>query len=444
MSSSSGSGSGSGSGSSSSSSSSMISPQAVNLSKLIRLDQVEDLLNAIVARQEAQERQIGLLQTLCASLLSKNSANEVFDDIQRSLESLSGRLDRVQASATADLGNEHIISAGELSYLNSVDIQKLKAAVQDCSGRTETTQQLSDLEKSLSAAVTTLREETTPLELGLSLQEAQKNAAQRLASVESLVACKVDRSDVGNLTTLASRLETFSSFKDATEATLAANRIAHTAHEADLVRHEAHLANTDQALSDVVAVLATKTDNRVTLDLRQEAERLAAQLKLCATSNALNETRVDVGIIQQRLANKDALDAEMEQRVNTAFAEIANRATIEQNRACVLRSHYDQAITALGHDLDTKADNEQFQALTSTVAELGATQDKEAQKLSVAMRFVDWFTSRGENYEHNLKLVDKHLRNLAVAANPADRAPFSGQVRYTPFMAGSGVDENSL
>jgi hypothetical protein len=37
---------------------------------------------------------------------------------------------------------------------------------------------------------------------------------------------------------------------------------------------------------------------------------------------------------------------------------------------------------------------------------MGAMQDSEAHKLGVAMRFVDWFTSRGENYEHNLKLVD--------------------------------------
>lgn len=38
----------------------------------------------------------------------------------------------------------------------------------------------------------------------------------------------------------------------------------------------------------------------------------------------------------------------------------------------------------------------------------------EADRLAVAMRFVDWFTSRGENYEHNMKIIDKHLKGLAV------------------------------
>lgn len=37
---------------------------------------------------------------------------------------------------------------------------------------------------------------------------------------------------------------------------------------------------------------------------------------------------------------------------------------------------------------------------------------QESDRLSVAMRFVDWFSNRGENYEHNMKIIDKHLRDL--------------------------------
>lgn len=39
----------------------------------------------------------------------------------------------------------------------------------------------------------------------------------------------------------------------------------------------------------------------------------------------------------------------------------------------------------------------------------------ESGRLAVAMRFVDWFTSRGENYEHNMKIIDKHLKGLLVS-----------------------------
>ena len=41
------------------------------------------------------------------------------------------------------------------------------------------------------------------------------------------------------------------------------------------------------------------------------------------------------------------------------------------------------------------------------------------ERLSVAMRFVEWFTSRGENYEHNLQIIDKHLKGLVVSPAPS-------------------------
>jgi hypothetical protein len=50
------------------------------------------------------------------------------------------------------------------------------------------------------------------------------------------------------------------------------------------------------------------------------------------------------------------------------------------------------------------------------------------------MRFVDWFTSRGENYEHNMKVIDKHLNNLATSSSPSERSPYEGQVRFTSVM----------
>jgi len=49
--------------------------------------------------------------------------------------------------------------------------------------------------------------------------------------------------------------------------------------------------------------------------------------------------------------------------------------------------------------------------------ELEKVVSSESDRLAVAMRFVDWFTSRGENYEHNMKVIDKHLKGLLVSPN---------------------------
>lgn len=43
-------------------------------------------------------------------------------------------------------------------------------------------------------------------------------------------------------------------------------------------------------------------------------------------------------------------------------------------------------------------------------------------RLAVALRFVEWFTHRGETYEHNMKIIDKHLHGLATtSSDPKNR-----------------------
>jgi hypothetical protein len=32
--------------------------------------------------------------------------------------------------------------------------------------------------------------------------------------------------------------------------------------------------------------------------------------------------------------------------------------------------------------------------------------------VDLTMKFVQWFTSRGENYEYNMQIIDKHLKDL--------------------------------
>jgi hypothetical protein len=52
------------------------------------------------------------------------------------------------------------------------------------------------------------------------------------------------------------------------------------------------------------------------------------------------------------------------------------------------------------------------------------------------MRFVEWFTSRGENYEHNMKTIDKHLSHLSKNFEPNSHklSPYNGEIKYTSVM----------
>ena len=97
------------------------------MSKMIRLDQVEEILNKMNDKIALQESQILNLQVLCSQLLSKSKASESFESVQRSLIDINNRLDTVQEASTSKMGlsEETHLTAGELAYLNSIEIQNL-------------------------------------------------------------------------------------------------------------------------------------------------------------------------------------------------------------------------------------------------------------------------------------------------------------------------------
>lgn len=59
---------------------------------------------------------------------------------------------------------------------------------------------------------------------------------------------------------------------------------------------------------------------------------------------------------------------------------------------------------------------------------------KHDHELAIAMRFIEWFTHRGEIYEQNMKIIDKHLQNLSHAAVKGPEIPYAGRVRMAPVM----------
>jgi hypothetical protein len=56
----------------------------------------------------------------------------------------------------------------------------------------------------------------------------------------------------------------------------------------------------------------------------------------------------------------------------------------------------------------------------------------ESKRIDIAIRFVEWFSTRGEHYEHNLQIIDKHLKDLVVS----DRTPRV----HTYYLPGNRVE----
>jgi hypothetical protein len=406
----------------------------INLSKMIRLDEVEDILSGMMQRLDSQEATITSLQRLVATLLPKAAAGAAFENVNDAIRDLSRRLDDVSAAATANLGAGRDMPAGELAYMNYLNLQELSSQVATCARQAETITNLQKLKDDTDAGLARLRSQCTPVELGESLRRAQIDTSSRVTTVESGLVNKVDRSEVGNLTSLASALESYSGFRTVTEAFVEQQRQWNRATDGELEAHSAALALGVQerhALREQAKLFATC----------EQLEELAAALRsvtgmtnLCAAKKTVSELYEIVRKEQERSSRAEVYARELAERISRADEAIATKASIEDNKKCVLRRHYDEAVTALGKDIDTKADGDSLVRTDGRVAVLEAERVKESARLSVAMRFVDWFTSRGENYEHNLRLVDKHLGKLTQAADPKARSPYEGQIRYAADM----------
>ena len=106
-----------------------------------------------------------------------------------------------------------------------------------------------------------------------------------------------------------------------------------------------------QALKELKKV-APKTETRA---LAKQVEGILDNLKLYALETSLPP-------LQERLNGLEhvARDAHnrcnlLDQDVKTAVQQLTNKASLSDVRACVLRTHYDEAITALGNAIDQKA-----------------------------------------------------------------------------------------
>lgn len=414
------------------------SERRVDLSRLIRLDQVEDIMNKMMERINLQDETIRSLQKLCGGLLSKQRANDAFGSIQSSLIDINTRLDELKTAATADVGGGRSLPAGEVSALNNLKLQELTAAVAKCANHVDVQKELEKQRERQEADMAELHGSLTPLELSKTLHKAQNDAAERMKSLESLLALKIDRSEMANIQTLATSLEEYDYFRSDTQQTLRKQKELNEANENQYRAIDKRLNDAREERSEMQQDIAMRATSVQVERLAGDLHQLEVLTSDYASKNSLDELDKLCESEFSRLGTAVTDISALKAGLSAAKESLETKASTEDMNKRVLRSHYNEVVTALGTDIDSKASKVNVDGVDQRVFTLEERIEAESARLSVAMRFVDWFTSRGESYEHNLRLVDKHLRGLTKAADPSERQPYTGQVRFT-----RNADENS-
>jgi hypothetical protein len=108
-----------------------------------------------------------------------------------------------------------------------------------------------------------------------------------------------------------------------------------------------------------------------------------------------------------------------------------------------LRAEYAEALANLKNELeslrkeaDARAYITSLEATDETVSSLSQEVELHSRKLDVVLKFVDWYSTKGESFEANASSIERHMNQLAMknaarGVPSEDYAPLSSTFRST-------------
>ena len=351
---------------------------------------------------------------------------------------MQSQIEVVESASVLQVGGQ-LRSVRDLAYDSYQHLKELQSLIAtDYSTREYLDTTIGEIHRHYDSEIQELKDLTASQSVVTALQQSQILTNEKLTSLENLVSCKVDRSQIATLDTLRLRLQNFAAFKDETACALESLESRCNVSEDLSRKHGEYISELQELTAEHTETLNVSTRTQVTDAIQREVaalkENLLENYTRITTFSALDEKvellREDHSLTKEHVAGLKAQTAEIDETLLT-------KASVTQVKACVLRTHFEDIVKQMGNEMDLKAHNDELLRLERDQQEMMKLMGHEQQRVDVSMRFVDWFTQRGEGYEHNMRLIDKHLGKLTSISQPRDRTPYTGQIRMAPLQQGS-------
>lgn len=406
-------------------------PKRLSLRGIVNFDQLEDILTSMLDKINTQDEIISRLQSISNTYVQKSAFTERCADIYDFISKANSKIDILQASSMSIIGNQQI-PAGELAGLNYLQVQKITSSLTDFAKKIDFDSQIKSIKLDHKRDIDKLYSWSSPLDFANKLHQNQIDTSRRISSMESLLAGKVDRCDFNEIDSLVSSLRRYDLVISKVDSTISSFRTELDEGKIVTRQHKDKLNDQYQilkALSFDAKSFALKADvnaiNNSLSDCTNMLQLFTSQKNFSELELKVDECRNALQMLNRYNIARDELAAKFK-------TELEQKATITDVKRCVFRTHYEEAVSALGSAMDTKANMNDVIQIDRRVEDLQTVIEAEVQKTTVMMRFMEWFTDRGVSYEHNMQVLDKHIENLAKASHPSARKPFVGQIRYTP------------
>lgn len=162
--------------------------------------------------------------------------------------------------------------------------------------------------------------------------------------------------------------------------------------------------------------------------LRHDLDALTAVVASKASADDLHATRACHVALASRTdaleAGVAALEAALASRHGEMVAHVQAVAEAAGKDLAASAARLREEAAALRADVDTRAYVTALEATDESVASLSSNVSALASRVDVCLRFIEWFSEKGQAYEYNAAALERHMNALAVdnRARTVDRA----------------------
>lgn len=401
-----------------------------NVHGIIDFDKIGVLLTNLIQHIEKQDETIVDLKRRIAESTPLKTFNEKFSALEDVMQQTKIRIDAVQDAATARVGDKRI-SAGDLATSNYQQIKKLSNIVSGCISRAEVEKIYTEL-KDVEVEVNKIQEDIEKtLKITDQFNIVQTNQHKRITTLETTIVNKLDRSELAQLEALVAKIALYDEFKKNCLLRLDKLQRASMSLQDTVNTHDDHLQRVDGELGRVEKALQLTATKQEMYKIGNQVEKHIEVLNNCVRMSTFSQLRKEVEdsirTLNQTVTNITKIQVQLE----VIGTQISERATIRMMEERVHNEKFDKLFESLTTEVDKKTYYSFSNEMFKNVKELEEKVNSESEKLRIALRFVDWFTNRGENYEHNMKIIDKHLKGLITSSHSS--STHSAKTHFLPF-----------
>ena len=423
------------------------------LQGILNLPRLEQLFGQLMARLAHQETEIAALQTAarhnatlearCAGLEAQLARLEAATSLDA--ESINDTASEAPSSSSAPSAtpvpqhHHHHVPLNRQVADNTAAIARLADLIDGRHAHHSTRHDHAlESHRTLTERLDALELRGAAKDHALALEDELAAFGRRLDATDAVVATKVDGVDEAAFRATCVRLRNVDEFINRTNATVA--ELEERASKASDER--SHIHEQLEASSVITAALQREVDAIVAVvgeEAVKREERDQALDEALANTTHRDAHAQHVAHHASTLEQLQQLKREVEQGFSRVSADLAaeeSRASSQssEDRAAARRGA--EAAAALARRLVDGAVRDLLAAPHGAVAEcrgrvarLEETSAKARAELDIALKFVDWFSQRGEGYEHNMTALDRRLDGMVRSAREASAEPFSPSVR---------------